>query len=670
MSYCLNPHCPNPQNTDDSKFCLTCGSKLLLRERYRAVRPIGHGGFGKTFLALDEDKPSRPPCVIKQFFPQNQGTQNSTKAIELFHQEAVRLDELGKHPQIPELLAHFEQDGSQYLVQEYIEGSNLEEELNAQGSFGEAQVREVLDNLLPVLGFIHQNRVIHRDVKPANIIRRGPSGRSSTGFDAKPGELVLVDFGAAKVVTQTQLPGMGTVIGSPEYVAPEQARGQAIYASDIYGLGVTCLYLLTQISPFDLFDIHEDRWIWRDYLKGQSFTARLGQVLDKMVATLPAQRYDSTVAVLKDLYVEGIPAAVRKNLQPPGTRSYSSAQASSAPVRSRPVHQVTTSAPPQVSTRSQGTPTTAQITKPPSRVAPLRAPTWECRYQLKGHRSAVASVAFSPDGGLLASGSQDQTIEIWRVNQGRRWYTLTGHQNWVTSVAFSPDGKILASGSRDKTIEIWDMDKGRRWYTLTGHEDGVETVKFSPDGKTLASGSRDKTIEIWDMAQGRRWFTLSGHEDYVYSLSFSPNGQILASGSRDQTIRFWDLHRARELYQLAGHADWIRAIAFSPNGQMLASGSRDGMIKLWQIDQGRWALQRTLRADDGDVFSLCFSPGGEFLFSGTRDGHLDIWSIETGRLLETVAAHRQDILSVALSPDGEWIATGSYDDQVKLWQVP
>ncbi len=193
MSYCLNPHCQKPQNYQDAKFCLSCGTKLLLKERYRAIKPIGQGGFGRTLLAVDEDKPSKPPCVIKQFLSQAQGTNNSQKAAELFEQEAQRLDELGKHNQIPELLAYLIQEKSQYLVQEYIDGYNLAEILVEQGNFNEAQIWELLNSLLPVLEYVHSSEVIHRDIKPENIIRNQNK------------QLFLVDFGAAKVVTGTAI---------------------------------------------------------------------------------------------------------------------------------------------------------------------------------------------------------------------------------------------------------------------------------------------------------------------------------------------------------------------------------------------------------------------------------------------------------------------------------
>jgi serine/threonine protein kinase len=307
MSYCLNPSCPSPQNLTGTNFCRTCGSKLLLKDRYRAMRPLGQGGFGKTFLAVDEDKPSHPRCVIKQFFPQAQGTNTVQKAAELFTQEAMRLDELGKHPQIPELLAYFSQDNQQYLVQEFIDGKDLAQELADNGSFNEAQIRALLNDLLPVLQFVHQHQVIHRDIKPENIIRRRESLRDSSASR----QLVLVDFGASKVATGTALARTGTAIGSAGYAAPEQNLGRAVFASDFYGLGVTCINLLTGMHPFDLFDPSENAWVWRNALKSPVSDA-LGRILDKMLESAINRRYQSAAEILKDLNSQTPPAAVKQ----------------------------------------------------------------------------------------------------------------------------------------------------------------------------------------------------------------------------------------------------------------------------------------------------------------------------------------------------------------------
>ncbi|MGC9524012.1 MAG: SUMF1/EgtB/PvdO family nonheme iron enzyme [Limnospira sp.] len=300
MSQCLNPDCLHG-NPDDSQFCQKCGSKLRLLERYRAKRILGQGGFGRTFLAVDDCKPSQPPCVIKQFLPQAQGTATLQKAAELFDQEARRLEELGKHSQIPELLAYFTADNRQYLVQEFIDGETLQQELENNGAFTENQIRSLLKDLLTVLDFVHRRNVIHRDIKPENIIRRKSDKK-----------LVLVDFGAAKQVPRTSLSVTGTIIGSAEYCAPEQAMGKPKYASDLYSLGVTCLHLLTQTSPSDLYDPLETEWVWRDYLNGNPVSDPFGKILDRLVETYK-KRYQSVAEVLADLQ----PSSGTVQSQPP-----------------------------------------------------------------------------------------------------------------------------------------------------------------------------------------------------------------------------------------------------------------------------------------------------------------------------------------------------------------
>jgi serine/threonine protein kinase len=289
MSYCLNPNCQQPSsNPAGAKFCLNCGASLLLGDRYRPTKSIAREGFGIALLAEDEFKPSKPPCVIKQFFPLQHN--NAPKAVELFRQEAVRLEQLGKHPQIPELLAHFEQADQLYIVQEFIDGKNLAQELGQTGAFREHQIRSLLQDLLPVLQFIHNGQVIHRDIKPDNIIRRDSDGK-----------LVLVDFGAAKYVAAAAFPQTGTTIGSAGYAAPEQTVGKSVFASDIYSLGVTCIHLLTGIEPFDLYDASESKFVWKNYLINNPVSEELALILNKMIELPLNKRYKSADEVLQDL---------------------------------------------------------------------------------------------------------------------------------------------------------------------------------------------------------------------------------------------------------------------------------------------------------------------------------------------------------------------------------
>lgn len=648
MTYCLNPICPQPQNPKGTNFCQACGSRLLLRERYRALKPIGQGGFGRTFLAVDEDIPSKPPCVIKQFFPLSEGSQQAQKAAELFHQEAVRLDELGKHPQIPELLAHFSQEGQQYLVQDFIPGENLAQELANQGPFNESQIRSLLLDLLPVLQFLHEHQVIHRDIKPANIIRRAvypeQSLTRSSFSSLTPGQLVLVDFGAAKALSAGAVLEPGTVIGSPEYIAPEQTRGQAIFASDLYSLGATCLHLLTQISPFDLFDIYADQWVWRDYLGNNTVSPELGKILDRMLAVNPNQRYVSAAQVLQELQL---------------TLEGENSQKIVSPSLSSP--------------RAILTPTPAPT--------PQIFPAITHQYRLKGHFNSVTSIAFSSDGLTLASGSGDKTIEMWNLTTGKRWYTLTGHQDWVRAVTFSRDGQWLASGSSDKTVILWQLKTGKPLWTFSGHGDGVYGLAFSPDSRTLLSGDRQGILQFWPVsaAQSPQWSPLrmlNHHQQGIYAVAWSPDGRMFASGSRDQTVHlgYFDQEGKPDrasICSLSGHGDWVRTVAFSANSQNLASGGRDGKILMWNLLPSLPPQHRyTLTVGTGDVWSVAFSPDGQWLASGSGEGTIDLWQVQTGTLLTTWTAHKGDVLSVAFSPDGQLLASGSRDQSIKIWQTP
>ncbi|WP_157943173.1 serine/threonine-protein kinase [Nostoc sp. CENA543] len=288
MTCCLNPACHNPPHPDGVNFCSSCGVPLtVLRNRYRPVKSLGGGGFGKTYLAEDIDKLNEP-CVIKQFAPQVQGTGALNKATELFEQEAKRLQQLGKHPQIPTLLAYFNEDNRLYLVQEFIDGQNLLKELRNQGNFTEKQVRELLQDLLDILKTVHQQKVIHRDIKPENIIR-----------DSN-GKLVLIDFGASKQLTSTVMTSQGTTIGSFGYAPLEQMQGGEAYpASDLYSVGATCFHLLSGIHPWELWKRQGYGWVgsWRQHLQ-QPVSEEFGQILDKLLHEEHQQRYQSAQEVV------------------------------------------------------------------------------------------------------------------------------------------------------------------------------------------------------------------------------------------------------------------------------------------------------------------------------------------------------------------------------------
>ncbi|MBE9178894.1 serine/threonine protein kinase [Oculatella sp. LEGE 06141] len=323
--YCTRPGCPRPVNqfadldnnvtlkTVQQKFCTTCGMPLILIGRYLPLKLLGRGGFGAAFLARDRYTPAMRQCVVKQFQPSGDLNPDQLQiALNLFEREGEVLEELGtKHPQIPDLLAFFELDVPRqtpgkadqffYLVQEFIDGHDMEEELAQKGRFSEEEVLELLTEILKVLKFVHESGSIHRDIKPSNIMRR------------RDGRLFLLDFGAVKQVTAAavgQPAKASTGIYSMGYAPPEQMAGSVVYPStDLYALAVTCITLLTGKQPNELYDSYSNGWNWRAYAQ---VSDRLEAILNRMLLPTPSQRFSSA-----DEVVEALSAPGRRSAAPP-----------------------------------------------------------------------------------------------------------------------------------------------------------------------------------------------------------------------------------------------------------------------------------------------------------------------------------------------------------------
>jgi len=327
---CTRPHCQHPKNhfpdlddiqtlkTVPQKFCVNCGMPLILRDRYLPIKLLATGGFGAAFLAIDRDTPRMRQCVVKQFQPSGNLTEDALeKARILFTQEAGVLEEIGnEHQQIPKLFAFFtitvpnlkinKSEQFFYLVQEYISGQTLEEELVEQGNFSELKILKILREILPVLQFIHDKGIIHRDIKPSNIMRHCD------------GRLFLLDFGAVKLIANTSSSSTG--IYSLGFAPPEQMQGSQVFPStDLYALAVTLITLLTDKEANKLFDAYTNQWQWRSQI---SINPRLADILDKMLLPAANQRFQSSQEVLEALFPAPsaqtvLPPTQPPNLQPP-----------------------------------------------------------------------------------------------------------------------------------------------------------------------------------------------------------------------------------------------------------------------------------------------------------------------------------------------------------------
>ncbi|MGB7413037.1 MAG: protein kinase [Thermosynechococcaceae cyanobacterium] len=291
MSYCLNPDCMNPKNVPQATACQACNAPLLLRDRYRASKILGKGGFGTTFLAKDEGLPGQPDCVIKQLKPILNTPQYVEQCQKLFQREAETMGKISSHPQVPRLLDFFELGQEFYLVQEYISGNTLQQEVKRGGPLTEMQVKDVLKEVLPILDYLHQQEVVHRDIKPPTIIRRRIDN-----------QLSLIDFGVVNDQAGVDQGAIGSravdiVVGTKGFAAPEQLAKRSVYASDIYGLGMTCVFLLVGRLPKDL-EANQAEQPWWNAL---NISPPFKQLLRKMVAMEVQNRYSTASSVLQDL---------------------------------------------------------------------------------------------------------------------------------------------------------------------------------------------------------------------------------------------------------------------------------------------------------------------------------------------------------------------------------
>ncbi|WOD41235.1 serine/threonine-protein kinase [Nodosilinea sp. E11] len=613
ITLCVNPACPQPQNEESARVCTACGQPLWVAERYRCLQVLGQGGFGRTYLAMAESHDPPLHCVLKQMALASGNSR--PHAAQRFHREADRLRTLGQHPQIPALLDAIDSDQGQFLVQDYVPGPNLDQLGPPAAGERVAWVERVLYELLPVLAYIHRHGVIHRDIKPANILA-----------PPAPQPLVLVDFGAAKAIADPkQLQQTATVIGSAGYAAPEQALGKAVFASDIFSLGVTCLHLLTGLHPFDLYAVSDDAWLWRPYVS-DPVNAALGRVLDRMVNRRLSERYSSAQAVLADLRWSGLALAER-----PTERS------------------------PQIAVRP----------------AEATSSLWEQRFALSLPGLVANGLAVSPNGRAIAAACSDGSVRLWDCTNGESLHTFSktlalfgiGHRGSANAVVFIPGGNAIVSGGDDNQLIWWNLvDYSGQKLPLVGWQ--IASLLMVAADETLVVGSGDGRIHLWPMGQGGAAKTLIHHQDRVTALALEPTGHLLVSGGRDRTIRLWSLPSGRLSRTLTAPKAPITALACHAQDGRIVSGDQGGHVQVWSADhpdEGLMIYQAT-----SSVTALAMSPNGGWLAIGADNGQLTLINLQKPSQL-TQLRHAWSVRALAFTPDSRMVVSTSADGTIRFW---
>ncbi|GAX39609.1 WD-40 repeat-containing protein [Tolypothrix sp. NIES-4075] len=289
------------------------------------------------------------------------------------------------------------------------------------------------------------------------------------------------------------------------------------------------------------------------------------------------------------------------------------------------------------------------------------------RDQLTGHSDRVTSVAFSPSGRYIVSGSADNTVLLWDMSGKPIGKPFTGHAKPITSVAFSPDGRYIVSGSEDNTVRLWDMSGKQIGQPFIGHTKPIQSVAFSPSGRNIVSGSEDNTLRLWDISGKAIGKPFVGHTKPVWSVAFSRDGKYIVSGSIDKTVRLWDISGNPVGKPFAGHTNAVWSVAFSPDKRYIVSGSEDRTIRLWDIS-GK-PVGQPFRGHKGAVLSVGFSPDGQYILSAGFDRIVRLWDISGNLIGEPLKGHKNPVSSVAFSPDGRYIVSGSGDRTIRLWDI-
>jgi WD40 repeat protein len=307
--------------------------------------------------------------------------------------------------------------------------------------------------------------------------------------------------------------------------------------------------------------------------------------------------------------------------------------------------------------------------------------------QLEKSIDSLSHFAIDPEGQILATSRDDNTICLRDLVTGKQLQLLTGHQEAISSLAFSPiprsplnpplksgeggEGKILASASKDRAIALWDVATGKQLKLLIGHQQEISSLAFSPDGKLLASASWDKTVRLWDVASGCQQQILFGHKGCVRTVAFSPDGKLLASGSWDKTVRLWNVASGTQVRAIRTYRD-VLSVAFSPDGTAIASGGWDyfgsgSTLRLWDVDRGKQI--KWLESYSRTVHSVAFSADGQFLATGGGDWTIRLWDLATGKQVKRLEGHARSVTQVAFTQNDRQLISGSGDRTVRVWQI-
>ncbi len=677
--------------------------------QYRLLRILGYGGFANVYLGEHIFLGTHAALKVLQM-------RVAREDLESFLHEARTIAAL-KHPHIVRVLDFGVASDLPFLVMEYAPLGTLRQRHPRGSQVPLTTMVSYIKQVASALQYAHQQRLVHRDVKPENMLLETEN------------HVLLSDFGIALVAQSSRYQHTQETVGTISYMAPEQLQGKPRPASDQYALGIVVYEWLSGDRPFhgsftEMYSQHlfvpppplsqRVPWLPRD----------VEAVVQRALAKDPQQRFPTVqdfADALEQASQDVLPTARgeahgwSQPSQGPQAHSVSAAPlppleptqavAADSPISApSPLREGAERARPQRATVSRRTvilgalglvaagggltwlallrkptvtnsagatsPTTSShqtsssAGKSPTSTPP---PPGYLLFTYQGHTASVGTVAWSPDGSLLASGSADRTAQVWDAHTYRTLVTYRGHSGGVQSLAWSPDGSRIVSGGDDHTLQVWEASTAAPLFTLSGHSDTVWMVGWSPDGTALASASNDGTVRVWDAGTGASVRVYRGHSDFVYCLAWAPDSQRIASGSNDRTVQVWEAQSGQLLSTYRGHSNLVATVAWSPHRTQMASGSRDKTVQIWEVSSGRTQLVYTGHIHQ--VNTAAWSSDGSRIASASNDDTVQVWNAKTGSTELTYRRHTDYVWCAAWSPDDTRMASSCNDGTVQIWQV-
>lgn len=679
----------------------------VLNTRYRLEKKIGQGGFARVYSATDLILERQVAVKILHAELSDDGTEDF---LERFGREAKAVAAFD-HPNILTVYDYGQAEGTAYLVMPFVEGGTLHDKLRREKKLSLTQAAHYLQQAAAALDYAHRRNIVHRDIKPQNMLLRSEDDR-----------LLLADFGIAKVLSSTSSQSRTGAIGTLSYMSPEQLSGAVGRGTDIYALGCVLFLMLTGQLPY----LGPTEQVVMGHLSGPipSLVERsqgqlpsvLQIIIERALAKKPEDRFQSAgelastfnalvyengarpISTTSGSLAVGDTEATQAIVTPPRpatpTRPHDGGAPNTQPAAPfLPVAPVNlnvvanpsyaTNEANEVSEATQlATGPTPPVARPGSPIVASstsnsltpKKPNWlliggagvlAALVVMGGIVALVLSVP-RPANNTATSANGQITPRQVILDQSAREYTR--HIGEVSSLALTSDNKMLATGSFDNSLILWEVVTGRFIRSFNGHTDKVRSVAFSRDDKTLASAAEDNTVRLWEVATGSELKKLSGHNDHVKSVAFSPDGKQLASASFDNTVRLWEVASGNLIKTLQGPKQGLSSVAFSADGKIIAAGGEDNTIWLWNVNSGNQIANFATHTEP--IQMIAFSPNGKTLASASKDQTIKLWDVELRTELRTLTGHTDVVLSVAFSPDGQTLVSGSADETVKLWDVP